>query len=68
MKKAARNVRRYRTRMREAGFRLVQLWVPDTKARGFSAECRRQSRAAASNKRLERDVMRWLDEVQDWTA
>ena len=36
-------VRTHRGRLRAAGFRPVQLWVPDTKAAGFAAECTRQS-------------------------
>jgi hypothetical protein len=64
------SVQRYRQRMREAGFRLVQLWVPDTRARGFAEECRRQSRAAARNKRAETEVMTWIEAHEDaegWT-
>ena len=56
--------------MRHAGFRLVQLWVPDTRAHGFAQECRRQSRAAAKNKRAENDVMTWIEANEDaegWT-
>lgn len=66
-----RNVQRYRDRMRRAGFRLVQLWVPDTRADGFAEECRRQSRAAARNKRAENDVLTWIEANQDtegWTS
>jgi hypothetical protein len=37
-------MRGYRVRQRASGLRLVQLWVPDTRSRGFAAECRRQSR------------------------
>ena len=65
-----RNVQRYRDRMRRAGFRLVQLWVPDTRAHGFAEECRRQSRAAARRKRAENDVMMWIEaneDTQGWT-
>ena len=64
------SVQRYRERMRRAGFRLVQLWVPDTRARGFAEECRRQSRAAARNKRAEAEVMTWIEAHEDaegWT-
>ena len=66
-----RNVQRYRDRMRRAGFRLVQLWVPDTRAHGFAEECRRQSRVAARNKRAENDVMTWIEaneDTQGWTS
>jgi len=65
-----KSVQRYRDRMRQAGFRLVQLWVPDTRAHGFADECRRQSRAAARNKRAETEVMTWIEAHEDaegWT-
>ena len=68
MKKASavrKSVQRYRERMRQAGFRLVQLWVPDTRAHGFAEECRRQSRAAARNKRAESEVMTWIEAHED---
>lgn len=32
----------YRRRMRERGYRPVQMWVPDVRAAGFAAEARRQ--------------------------
>lgn len=71
-KKAAvrESVQRYRDRMRRAGFRLVQLWVPDTRADGFAQECRRQSRVAARNKRHEKQIMEWIETNEDtagWT-
>jgi hypothetical protein len=56
--------------MRKAGLRLVQFWVPDTRAPGFAAECRRQSQAAAKKKRLEKDTLDWIDasrDTDDWT-
>ena len=37
----------YRGRMREQGFRLVQMWVPDVRSPGFADEARRQSSAVA---------------------
>jgi len=65
-----KSVQRYRERMRQAGFRLVQLWVPNTRAQGFAEECQRQSRAAARNKRAESEVMTWIEAHEDaegWT-
>ena len=65
------SVRRYRERMRQAGFRLAQLWVSDTRAHGFAEECRRQSRAAARNKRAETEVMtriEALEDAQGWSS
>lgn len=38
-------VARHRRALRAAGLRPVQIWVPDTRRRGFAAECRRQSLA-----------------------
>ncbi|MEO7502741.1 MAG: antitoxin MazE family protein [Gemmatimonadaceae bacterium] len=68
---ASRNVQRYRDRMRRAGLRLVQLWVPDARAPGFADECRRQSRRAGKARRAEQDVMKWIEGTQDtdaWTV
>jgi hypothetical protein len=35
-------MREYRARMRAAGLRPIQLWVPDLNAKGFRAKLRRQ--------------------------
>jgi Antitoxin MazE-like len=67
----ARSVQRYRKKMRRAGLRLVQLWIPDTKAQGFAEECRRQSRAASKRRGAEKQVLTWIDETRDtegWTS
>lgn len=64
----ARSAQRYRNRMRRAGLRLVQLWVPDTRAGGFAEECRRQSEQAAKHRRLEKDVLTWIDHTRDTDA
>ena len=74
MSKAAavrKNVQRYRDRMRESGLRLVQVWLPDTRARGFAEECRRQSLAAKKVVRAERDAITWVEAASDtdgWTS
>lgn len=39
----AERVARRRAKLRAAGLRPVQLWVPDTRSREFAEECRRQS-------------------------
>jgi hypothetical protein len=57
--------------MRGSGLRLVQFWIPDTRARGFAEECRRQSRAAAKHKRAENEVLLWIEaghDDEDWTG
>jgi len=43
----APSMKQYRERLRAAGLRPIQLWVPDTRAPGFAAECRRQSATLA---------------------
>jgi hypothetical protein len=35
-------VQRRRDRLRAQGLRPIQIWVPDTRAPGFAAECARQ--------------------------
>jgi hypothetical protein len=59
---------RYRARLRAQGLRPMQLWVPDTRAPKFAAECRRQSLAIA--RRPESDVEGFLEstarELEGW--
>jgi hypothetical protein len=44
----AERVARRRAKLREAGLRPVQLWVPDTRNHEFVEECRRQARLIRS--------------------
>lgn len=58
-------VRSHRNRLRNAGLKPVQLWVPDPKSPGFAAECRRQSLV------IQNDPSDLLDlesfaEIADW--
>ena len=62
---ARKTVQRYRERMRGSGLRLVQVWLPDTRAPGFVEECRRQSLAAKRIVRSERDAMAWVEALGD---
>jgi hypothetical protein len=65
----AERVRKHREALRAAGLRPVQIWVPDTRRRGFAAECRRQSLSLRDDP-AEREVLDWLDKVADrdgWT-
>lgn len=64
------NVRRYRERMRDKGFRQVQIWVPDTRSPAFAAECRRQSLLVAHDP-ADKALMDELEPLQDtsgWTS
>jgi hypothetical protein len=42
-----KRVQRHRDKLRAAGLRPIQIWVPDTTAPGFAAEAARQARALA---------------------
>lgn len=55
-------VSEYRRRMREQGFRPIQVWVPDTRAANFAAEAHRQSALAAEAARNS-DDQDWIEAV-----
>lgn len=44
-----KRVQSHRNRLRSAGLKPVQIWVPDPKAPGFAEECKRQSRMALND-------------------
>lgn len=48
-------VTEYRRRMRERGFRPVQIWVPDVRTPAFAAEARRQANLVAAADRRSDD-------------
>lgn len=60
----------YRAKMKDLGFRQVNLWLPDTRSPNFRKECRRQSRLAAAADKAER-IDGLLDgaagSVEGWT-
>ena len=55
----------HRSRLRASGLKPVQLWVPDPKAPGFAAECRRQSLIIQSDT-SEIDDLEMLAEIAAW--
>lgn len=65
-------VQKRRAALRKAGLRPVQIWVPDTRRQGFSAECRRQSRLAAEADKADADLLDFMEkaltDVDGWTA
>lgn len=65
--KAGARVDRYRERMRLAGLRPVQIWLPDTRAPGFAAECKRQSLLLKGDPH-EAEILEWLEAVTDTTG
>jgi len=68
----SQRVRKRREALRAAGLRPVQIWVPDARAPGFAAECRRQAACVAAADRadaaLGHDLDAALADVDDaWT-
>jgi len=62
--RVSERVQKYRAALRAAGLRPVQIWVPDTRRRGFAAECRRQS-LSLRNDTAEGETLDWLEQVAD---
>ena len=54
--------KRYRQRMRDAGLRPVQIWVPDVDAPSFARKLRRQV-AQLRGKREERDAFDFIESM-----
>ena len=62
--KVADRVQKHRAGLRAAGLRPVQIWVPDTRRRGFADECRRQSLVLRGDAQ-EADTLSWLEAAAD---
>ncbi|MCZ0942932.1 MAG: antitoxin MazE family protein [Gammaproteobacteria bacterium] len=60
-------VRGHRARMRAAGLRPIQIWVPDTRSASFLAEAHRQSLAVAASPAADLDQS-FIDAVSDSDA
>ncbi len=56
----------YRQRMRAAGPRPVQIWVPDSRAPDFAEKCRRQARAVAASDPAGDEIMEFIAQVYQW--
>jgi len=57
--RSAARVRRHRAKMRKAGMKLLQIWVPDPEHPGFAEEVRRQC-VLLNNDPHEKEI---LDEI-----
>lgn len=68
----AERVRRRRDKLRAAGLRPVQIWVPDTRAAGFAAECARQVQvirgAETAESQAEDEAWFEVSDKTGWTA
>ena len=63
--KAKERMRGYRARRQATGLRLIQLWVPDTRSKGFAAECKRQSRLLRGDP-AETETLEFIERVAAW--
>jgi hypothetical protein len=61
MTPVSQRVQKRRDTLRKAGLRPIQIWVPDTRARGFDEECRRQARLVAQADRQDTELATFLD-------
>jgi hypothetical protein len=57
-------VRAHRARLRAQGLRPIQIWVPDTRARKFAAEARRQCRLI-TNSRMAAADQAFVDSISE---
>jgi hypothetical protein len=60
-------IRDHRARMRARGFRLVQMWLPDTHTPEFAAQAHRASLAIADGP-SEREDQEFIDAASWWTS
>ena len=56
-------VQKRRSKLRMAGLRPVQIWVPDTRRPDFAAECKRQSNLASQADLADVDMLGFMDEA-----
>jgi hypothetical protein len=61
---SAQKMRQYRNRMKAAGLRPIQLWVPDVRSRKIVEEVRKQSIRVSSDPR-EGVIMDFVESVMD---
>jgi len=61
---SAQKMRNYRNRMKAAGLRPIQLWVPDIRSQKIVAEIRRQS-IRVSSATEEPRIMDFVESVMD---
>jgi len=66
-KPARKKMTDYRARLRAAGLRPIQIWVPDVRSARLQEEARRQSRLV-SRRKSERDALDFIEAAADWDS
>lgn len=64
-KSSAAKVRAHRARLREAGLRPVQIWIPDVRSPEFAREAHRQSLLVARSPQ-EAEDQAFVDGISEW--
>jgi hypothetical protein len=60
-------VRAHRARLRKAGLRPVQIWVPDVRSKSFAQAAHRQSLAVARSPHAQQD-QEFVDAISAWNG
>jgi hypothetical protein len=60
----AMRVQKHRDNLRASGLRPIQIWVPDTRRKGFAKECYRQSNLINGDPQ-EKEILKWISLVSD---
>ncbi|MBX9705589.1 MAG: antitoxin MazE family protein [Gammaproteobacteria bacterium] len=63
-KSTVERVQKHRDKLRQAGLRPIQLWIPDARQRGFAKECLKQSMLLRGDQH-ERDTLDRLNALSD---
>jgi hypothetical protein len=66
-KSSREKVSAHRARLRKRGYRLVQMWLPDTRTPEYATQAHRDSLAIA-NSATEAEDQAWLDSVSWWNS
>ena len=61
----AERVSKHRDKLKRAGLRPIQIWVPDTRLKGFAEQCRRQSVMLRDDPQ-EQEVLAWMRDTADY--
>lgn len=64
-KSVRERVKKRRDTLRRSGLRPIQIWVPDTRRKGFAAECHRQSKLAAESDIVDLELLNLMDNLLD---
>ena len=63
---ASKRMAAYRARMRAAGLRPKQIWVPDTNSPEFIAKCEKAVAALSRHDPAGDELMEWIEQVYEW--